>query len=133
MLLLLKDILCIKDDKFFKAWHGMADQGIDPNTCRKSTSTIKSACRPNFNSSKQKNRDNHHNPQKLWQVLGDVLHRLPAKILPLINLLSFWLTDLWSSLQKNLKNTLNFLYFPEFATHHPRLSFPHVYVFLYSN
>ena len=27
---------------------------IDPNTCRKSTSTIKSACRPNLNSSKKK-------------------------------------------------------------------------------
>ena len=26
---------------------------IDPNKCRKSTSTIKSACRPNLNSSKK--------------------------------------------------------------------------------
>ena len=34
---------------------------------------------------KEKIRDNHHNPQKLWQVLGDVLHRIPAKILPSIN------------------------------------------------
>ena len=23
--------------------------------------------------------DNHHNPQKLWRVLADVLHRIPAK------------------------------------------------------
>ena len=29
---------------------------------------------------KAKIQDNHHNPQKLWRVLGDVLHRLPAKI-----------------------------------------------------
>ena len=36
---------------------------------------------------KAKSQDNHHNPQKLWRVLGDVLHRIPAKILPLINLL----------------------------------------------
>ena len=34
---------------------------------------------------KEKIQDNHHNPQKLWRVLGDVLHRLPAKILPSIN------------------------------------------------
>ena len=34
---------------------------------------------------KAKIRDNHHNPQKLWLVLGDVLHRLSAKILPSIN------------------------------------------------
>ena len=33
---------------------------------------------------KAKIQDNHHNPQKLWRVLGDVLHRLPAKILPSI-------------------------------------------------
>ena len=30
---------------------------------------------------KAKIQYNHHNPQKLWCVLGDVLHRLPAKIL----------------------------------------------------
>ena len=30
---------------------------------------------------KAKIQDNHNNPQKLWRVLGDVLHRLPAKIL----------------------------------------------------
>ena len=29
-------------------------------------------------------QENHHDPQKLWRVLGDVLHRLPAKILPSI-------------------------------------------------
>ena len=29
-------------------------------------------------------QDNHNNPQKLWRVLGDVLHKLPAKILPSI-------------------------------------------------
>ena len=33
---------------------------------------------------KAKIRDNHHNPW-LWRVLGDVLHRIPAKILPSIN------------------------------------------------
>ena len=33
---------------------------------------------------KAKIQDNHHNLQKLWHVLGDVLHRLPAKMLPLI-------------------------------------------------
>ena len=33
---------------------------------------------------KAKIQDNHNNPQKLWRVLGDVLHRLPAKILPSI-------------------------------------------------
>ena len=33
---------------------------------------------------KAKIQDNHDNPQKLWRVLGDVLHRLPAKILPSI-------------------------------------------------
>ena len=33
---------------------------------------------------KAKIQDNHHNPQKLWHVLGDVLYRLPAKILPSI-------------------------------------------------
>ena len=34
---------------------------------------------------KAKIRDNCHNPQKLWRVLCDVLHRIPAKILPSIN------------------------------------------------
>ena len=29
-------------------------------------------------------QDNHNNPQKLWRVLGNVLHKLPAKILPSI-------------------------------------------------
>ena len=33
---------------------------------------------------KAKIQDNHHNPQKLWRVLCDVLHRLPAKIVPSI-------------------------------------------------
>ena len=33
---------------------------------------------------KTKIQDNHYNPQKLWCVLGDVLHRLPAKSLPFI-------------------------------------------------
>ena len=33
---------------------------------------------------KAKIQDNYHNPQKLWHVLGNVLHRLPAKILPSI-------------------------------------------------
>ena len=33
---------------------------------------------------KAKIQDNHNNPQKLLCVLGDVLHRLPAKILPSI-------------------------------------------------
>ena len=35
---------------------------------------------------KAKIQDNHNNPQKLWHVLGDVLHRLPAKILISIKL-----------------------------------------------
>ena len=30
---------------------------------------------------KAKIQDNHHNPQTLWHVLGDVLDRLPSKIL----------------------------------------------------
>ena len=30
---------------------------------------------------KAKIQDNYHNPQKLWHVLGDVLHRLTAKML----------------------------------------------------
>ena len=34
---------------------------------------------------KAKIRDNHHDPNKLWRVLGDVLHRLPARMLPSIN------------------------------------------------
>ena len=34
---------------------------------------------------KAKIQDNHHDPKNLWRVLGDVLHRLPARILPLIN------------------------------------------------
>ena len=34
---------------------------------------------------KAKIQDNHHDPQNLWRVLGDVLHRFPAKMLPLIN------------------------------------------------
>ena len=34
---------------------------------------------------KAKVQDNHHDPKKLWRVLGDVLHRLPAKMLPSIN------------------------------------------------
>ena len=35
---------------------------------------------------KAKILDYHHDPKKLWRVLGNVLHRLAAKILPLINL-----------------------------------------------
>ena len=35
---------------------------------------------------KAKIQDNHHDPPKLWQVFGDVLHRLPAKMLPSINI-----------------------------------------------
>ena len=34
---------------------------------------------------KAKIQDNHHDHKKLWRVLGDVLHRLPAKMLPSIN------------------------------------------------
>ena len=34
---------------------------------------------------KAKIQDNHHDPKKLWRVLGDVLHRLPARMLPSIN------------------------------------------------
>ena len=52
---------------------------------------------------KEKIRDNHYNPQKLWRVLGDVLHRITAKILPSINPPKLWLTDLSSFSQKKLK------------------------------
>ena len=34
---------------------------------------------------KAKIQDNHLDPPKLWRVLGDVLHRMPAKMLPSIN------------------------------------------------
>ena len=34
---------------------------------------------------KAKIQDNHHDPKKLWRVLGDMLHRLPARMLPSIN------------------------------------------------
>ena len=34
---------------------------------------------------KAKIQDNHHDPKGLWRVLGDVLHRLPARMLPSIN------------------------------------------------
>ena len=51
---------------------------------------------------KAKIQDNHHNPQKLWCALGDVLHRLPAKILPSINPPQL-LAGSWSSLQKRLR------------------------------
>ena len=34
---------------------------------------------------KAKIQDNLRDPHKLWRVLGDVLHRLPAKMLPSIN------------------------------------------------
>ena len=66
--------------------------------------------------------DNHHNQQKLWQVLGDVLHRIPAKILPSINPPRLLADRFVEFLQKKLNNTLNFLYFTKFLTHHPRLS-----------
>ena len=33
---------------------------------------------------KAKIQDNPHNPQTLWRVLGDVLHKLPTKMLPSI-------------------------------------------------
>ena len=49
------------------------------------------------------------------------------------SLLSFWLTGLWHSSQKNWKNTLNILCFCQFATHHPWLSFPYVLHFFYCN
>ena len=51
---------------------------------------------------KAKIQDNHHDPKKLWRVLGNVLHRLPARMLPSINHPRL-LADLWSSSQKKLK------------------------------
>ena len=30
-------------------------------------------------------QESHHNPQKLWRVLGNVLHRLPAMLLPYVS------------------------------------------------
>ena len=33
---------------------------------------------------KAKIQDNHNNPQKSWHFLGNILHRLPAKIFPSI-------------------------------------------------
>ena len=76
---------------------------------------------------KAKIQDNHNNPQKLWHVLGDVLHRLPAKILISIKL-SQLLADRFVEFftEKNEKNTLNILCFCQFATHHPWLSSPYV-------
>ena len=98
---------------------------MDPNTCRKFTSTIEPACRPNLNSLKQKFRTIITAHKKYG--LGNVLYRLSAKLLPLINPLSFWLTDFWSSLKKKMKkNPPYFLCFAEFETHHPRL-FSHMF------
>ena len=79
-------------------------------------------------------QDNHHNLQKLWHVLGDVLHRLPTKILPSIKprqLLVDRFVEFFT--EKIEKNTLNILCFPQFATHHPRLYSPYVFHFLYCN
>ena len=57
-------------------------------------------------------QNNHHDHPKLWRVLGDVLHRLPAKMLPSVN-------------PKKLKKIRSvFFYFPEVTTHLPRLSSP---------
>ena len=72
---------------------------------------------------KAKIQDNHHDPKKLWQILGDVLHRLPARMLPSINpprLLADRFVEFSS--EKIEKNMLNFSYLPEVTTHHPRLS-----------
>ena len=51
---------------------------------------------------KAKIQDNHHNPKKLWRVLGDVLQRLPAKMLPLINAPQLLADRFVSSSQKKI-------------------------------
>ena len=59
---------------------------------------------------KAKIQDNHNNPQKLWRVLGDVLHRLPAKILPLIKppqLLADRFTEFFSEKIEKMRSTLS--------------------------
>ena len=83
---------------------------------------------------KEKIRDNHHNPQKLWRVLGDVLHRIRAKILLSIHppkLLADKFVEFFT--EKNWKNTLNFLDLTQFPTRHPRLSSTHICLFLCCN
>ena len=80
---------------------------------------------------KAKFQDNHHDPNKLWQVLGDVLHRLPAKMLPSINPPQL-LADRFVEFDIE-KNTLNFSYFPEVTTHCPRFSSPSAFHFLHCN
>ena len=59
---------------------------------------------------------------------------LPAKMLPSIKppqLLADRFVEFFT--EKLKKNMLNILYFPQFATHHPRLSSPYVFHFLYCN
>ena len=59
---------------------------------------------------KVKIQDNHNNPQKLWRVLGDVLHRLPAKILPLIKppqLLANRFEELFTEKIEKLRSTFS--------------------------
>ena len=65
---------------------------------------------------KAKIQDNHHNPQKLWRVLCDVLHRLPAKIVPSIKPLQL-LADRFVEFftEKIENNTLNILCFCQFS------------------
>ena len=57
---------------------------------------------------KAKIQDNHHDPQKLWRVLGDVLHRLPARMLPSINppwLLADRFVEFFSEKIKKIRST----------------------------
>ena len=81
---------------------------------------------------KTKIQDNHHDPQKLWRVLGDVLHRLPARMLPSINpprLLADRFVEFFSEKIKKIRS--NFSYLPEVTTHRPRLSSPSAFHLLY--
>ena len=78
--------------------------------------------------------DNHHNPPKLWRVLGDVLYRLPAKSLPSINapqLLADRFVDFFTD--KIEKKFAYFSCLPELSTHHSGLYSPHVFHFLHCN
>ena len=85
---------------------------IDFNTCWRLISTIESAHRPNLDSFKQKFGKiitTHKN-------YGDVLHRLPAKLLPTIN-----------PPQLLADRSVDF-----FTTYHPRLSSLHIFFILFT-
>ena len=56
---------------------------------------------------KAKIQDNHNNPQKIWRVLGDVLHRLPAKILPSIKPPQLWADRFVEFFTEKIRNSQN--------------------------